>query len=232
MARALLNLAVSAALPDDYSHHPDHKTLLSYIQGTLPRGHRPELAADFARGQLTDWRQAEAGLHVKTCRRCWDQAVQLRMELRPEAARAVPSRELLRSRLSVRWAVAALPAALAAGFALGAWLHPWTSGSPVDVGQLHPTPLSSGGLGERQDLAQLLASGGLDLTPFDVQAPFDSYDVQPQDTLQSIALRQWGNAKHWIVIYVFNYQVLQSLDAPAQGALPLPLTLRLPLLLP
>lgn len=232
MGRALSGLESAMELTDDYAQHPDRSALQAYVQGALPRGYRAELAADFAGGQLKEWHQAEVGLHVKTCPTCWGQVIALRMERKAETTRSAPHQSPRQAWLP-RWGLAvALPAALVVGFLLGNGAHLWSLNPEEDIGQMSPTPLSTGGLGEPQGLVELLKSNGVDLTPFDLKAHFTAYRVGPQDTLQSIAAAQWGDATRWIVIYLFNYQALQHLSAPAQEALAQPLTLQLPLLLP
>lgn len=231
MERAFSGFASAFELSGDYPHHPDPSALLAYVQGSLPSGYRMELAADFSHGQMKDWHQAEVGLHVKTCRSCWNRVIQLRLERQAATNRATHRRVLWRLPLSTRWGLAVAPVVFALGLLLGNWMHPWTAPPEEDVGQLSPTPLSTGGLAQPEGVVQLLKSGGLDLTPFDLRLPLEAYGVQPQDTLQSIALQRWGDGAHWIVIYLFNYRALQDLGIPAREVLPSPLTLQLPALL-
>jgi len=221
------NISVDKTDRQDLSHHPSDEFIKAYVDGQLQRGQRShENFQTLSEGQAQDWHQSEVGLHIKTCEQCWQKMVNFRTVIITAPESVSESTPVKISWIDQLFAPFKQPTfALTGAFVLvialliGYQMHPWLN---ISIEEELPAPsTSSFGVESTSDaVVTALEDAGVPLDAFDFTAPGTDYQLQSQDTLQSIANQEYGDTSLWIGIYLFNYETLSSLEAPATDSLP------------
>ncbi len=211
------------------SNHPSDSFIKAYVEGQIERGqHSHEKFQALSEGQAKDWQQAEVGLHIKTCEQCWQKMVGFRTAEIEISEPIVASTSVKTSWIDKLFAPFQQPAPLAlagvlfliVALTIGYQMYPWMN-APVEEGL--PAPSTSSFSVDptlAEEIVTALENAGVPLDAFDFTLAGSDYRIQPQDTLQTIAIQQYDDISLWIGIYLYNYEALSSLEAPAMDTLP------------
>lgn len=217
--------------PPEYHAHPPEEILRAYLLGSLPRGARrtPEMLSAMARGELKDWRQAEVGVHVKTCARCARRVTEMRAEplerqpsplerFGPWIRRSLRSWAPMPAPTPARvwiWATS-LVVVLGIGIIVGSLFQPISPLRPqppgitkaqIDeaLGRVRSEAVPFRPL-DLLRVSQLFQQAGIDLGRLDLERPPFEYKTKAGETLREIARKHYGDERYWVLIYLLNYE--------------------------